>query len=356
MSRSAPQAPKLKISVRKDGTAMDLDDVDKRLMSSLQAGLPLVREPFARVAGNTGITLTETLERTNRLVNNRIIREITPIFDARALGYSSTLVVAKVDSENPQRAAAVVNAHPGVSHNYLQDHDFNLWFTIAIPRDSGLGLEGTLEKLMDETGAESMHPLPALTLFRSDQDLEADPGNEAFPDQAGAQPLDDLDIATVRTMQGPLDAIPRPFDYAAGEVGMPVDDFLAHLEGMTRRRLLRQVAAIPSHPEAASSARGTGLWMVPEADLPDVRRRVTSDPRVSLCHQSPVYEDWPHSVITVVHGRSKEDCRSILDSVADDCGIGAGKRSALHSPTDFKKVRLRFFTDDYRLWEESHRT
>ena len=66
------------------------------------------------------------------------------------------LVAAKVDSENPQRAAAIVNSHPGVSHNYLRTHDFNLWFTIATPPDSELGLPGTLEVLMRETGAESM--------------------------------------------------------------------------------------------------------------------------------------------------------------------------------------------------------
>ena len=79
------------------------------------------------------------LARTQRLLDGRIIREITPIFDTRALGYESMLVAAKVDSENPQRAAQIVNAHPGVSHNYLRTHDFNLWFTIATPPDSELG-------------------------------------------------------------------------------------------------------------------------------------------------------------------------------------------------------------------------
>ena len=57
------------------------------------------------------------------------------------------LVAAKVDAENPQRAAKIINSHPGVSHNYLRTHEFNLWFTIATPPDSELGLEGTLEVL-----------------------------------------------------------------------------------------------------------------------------------------------------------------------------------------------------------------
>ena len=82
------------------------------------------------------------MSRTQRLLDERIIREITPIFDTRALGYSSMLVAAKVDAENPQRAAKIINSHPGVSHNYLRNHDFNLWFTIATEPDSELGPRG----------------------------------------------------------------------------------------------------------------------------------------------------------------------------------------------------------------------
>ena len=87
------------------------------------------------------------MARVQRLLDERIIRQITPIFDTRALGYSSMLVAAKVDAEHPHRAAKVINEHPGVSHNYLRNHDFNLWFTIATEPDSELGLQGTLDVL-----------------------------------------------------------------------------------------------------------------------------------------------------------------------------------------------------------------
>ena len=97
------------------------------------------------------MTEDEAMERTRQLLDERIIREITPIFDTTALGYSSMLVAARVDAEHPHRAAAVINEHPGVSHNYLRNHDFNLWFTIATAPDSQLGLDGTLEVLQ---GAE----------------------------------------------------------------------------------------------------------------------------------------------------------------------------------------------------------
>ncbi|HEX2265884.1 MAG TPA: Lrp/AsnC family transcriptional regulator, partial [Solirubrobacterales bacterium] len=154
------KVPQSKARSRKDGAAIPLDETDKRLMNLLQSRFPLDPEPFALVASQANLELDDVLTRTQRLLDGRIIREITPIFDTRALGYDSMLVAAKVDAEHPQRAAKIVNAHPGVSHNYLRTHDFNLWFTIAVPPDSALGMAGTLEALMQQTGATSMRQLP----------------------------------------------------------------------------------------------------------------------------------------------------------------------------------------------------
>ena len=118
----------------------------------------------------------EVLRRVQRLIDDRIIRQVTPIFDTRVLGYSSMLVAAKIDPENPHRAAKIVNSHPGVSHNYLRNHDFNLWFTLATEPDSKLGLQGTLDVLQELTGAESIRQLPTLKLFKIRMDLEMEKG------------------------------------------------------------------------------------------------------------------------------------------------------------------------------------
>src|SRR5207245_10907351 len=89
--------------------------------------------------------------------------------------------------QSPHRAAHVINAHPGVSHNYLRNHDFNLWFTIATEPESELGLEGTLEVLAREAGAESMRQLPTLKLFKIRMDLEMEGDTEALASAAAAK-------------------------------------------------------------------------------------------------------------------------------------------------------------------------
>jgi siroheme decarboxylase len=161
-----------KIRSRKDGAAIPLDDLDRRLLNLMQGSFPITARPFRHVAELGGVDEADVMSRVQRLLDKRIIRQVTPIFDTRALGYSSMLVAAKVDPENPHRAAQVINEHPGVSHNYLRNHEFNLWFTIATEPDSKLGLEGTLEVLAREAKAESVRQLPTLKLFKIRMDLE----------------------------------------------------------------------------------------------------------------------------------------------------------------------------------------
>jgi siroheme decarboxylase len=352
--------PIAKVRSRKDGSAVPLDELDKKLLNLLQGSFPIDTRPFAHVAGLAGVPEEEVLGRTKRLLDERIIREITPIFDTRVLGYSSMLVAARVDPENPWRAAKVINSHPGVSHNYLRDHDFNIWFTIATEPGSPLGLDGTLDVLQRLTGAESVRQLPTLRLFKIRMDLEMEKGTDALAAAAEAidhrEPeaieLSDLDVAVIRATQGPMDVIPEPFAPAAAELGVSQPELLAHLESMRERRALRRVAAILFHRRAGFSANGMGVWRVPEERILELGPRMASFRGISHCYQRPTYADWPYSVFTMAHGRSKEECDAILDSIADDTGIE--DRRTLYSSTEFKKCRLRYFTDEHKRWEAEH--
>jgi siroheme decarboxylase len=351
-----------KLRSRKGGAAVPLDEADRRLMNLLQSRFALEPEPYGAIAAEAELDVDEAKERTQRLLDERIIREITPIFDTRALGYSSMLVAAKVDSEHPQRAARIINSHPGVSHNYLRTHEFNLWFTIATPPDSELGLEGTLDVLQRMTGAESIRQLPTLVLFKINMNLEMERGTEALaaevdaapPRELGRQPYDDRDVAVIRALQGPMRVVDRPYDDAAAEVGMATDAFLDHLRGMVDRKLLRRVAAILFHRRAGFSANGMGVWRVPEDRVLETGRRMAAVRGISHCYQRPTYRDWPYSVFTMAHGRSKQECDAILDRIADEHGLHGDDRAVLYSSTEYKKVRLRYFTEDYAQWESEH--
>jgi DNA-binding Lrp family transcriptional regulator len=350
-----------KLRARKDGAAIPLDDIDKRLLNLMQGQFPIARRPYQHVAAQAGIAEQELLNRVQHLLDERIIRQVTPIYDTRALGYSSMLVAAKVDPENPWRAANVINEHPGVSHNYLRNHEFNIWFTIATEPDSPLGLEATLTKLGELAGAESIRQLPTIKLFKIRMDLEMEAGTEtlaqpmaeaAEPAETEAQPYDEFDRAVIRATQGNLPVVTEPYEQAAQELGISQEDLLAHLEGMQERRLLRRVAAILFHRRAGFSANGMGVWKVPDEKIMEMGIQMSTFRGISHCYQRPTYADWPYSVFTMAHGRSKEECDAILDSIAEATGIT--ERSTLYSSTEFKKIRLLYFTEAYRDWERTN--
>jgi DNA-binding Lrp family transcriptional regulator len=354
--------PTPKIRSRKLGAAIALDEFDKRLLNQMQGSFPIAERPYAEVASALGVDEAVVLRRVQELIDERIIRQVTPIFDTRAFGYGSMLVAAKVDPEHPWRAAKIVNSHPGVSHNYLRNHDFNMWFTIAVEERSKLGLQGTLDVLQELTGAESIRQLPTLKLFKIRMDLDMEGGTDALaksvgeavePVELGKQPYDEFDVAVVRATQGDLPVVSEPYAAAAREVGVPVERLLEHLHGMVERRLLRRVAAILFHRRAGFSANGMGVWRVPDDRIAEYGPRMAAFRGISHCYERPTYEDWRYQIFTMAHGRSKEECDAILDAIEAELP-DIQERATLYSSTEFKKVRLLYFTDDFANWEREH--
>ncbi len=353
-------SPTPKIRSRKDGAAVALDDVDRRVLNLMQGSFPLAPRPYAAVAAEAQLAEAEVMARVRRLLDDRIIRQVTPIYDTRALGYGSMLVAAKIDPEHPWRAAKIVNSHPGVSHNYLRNHEFNMWFTLAVERDSKLGMQGTLDVLQELTGAESIRQLPTLKLFKIRMDLEMQGDTKSLATEGVAQApvelegvaYDDFDVAVIRATQGDLPVVSEPYAAAAAELGITPAALLEHMAGMKERGILRRVAAILYHRRAGFSANGMGVWKVPDDRIAELGPRMASFRGISHCYQRPTYEDWPYSIFTMAHGRSKEECDAILDAIADEFAIT--ERATLYSSTEFKKIRLLYFTDEFRDWEAQH--
>jgi siroheme decarboxylase len=352
--------PTPKIRSRKEGAAVALDDVDRKVLNVMQGKFPLQSRPYAAVGQLAELTEDEVMARVQKLLADRIIRQVTPIYDTRALGYGSMLVAAKVDPVHPWRAAKIINSHPGVSHNYLRNHDFNMWFTLAVEGDSKLGLQGTLDVLQELTGAESIRQLPTLKLFKIRMDLEMEGDTKSLSTEGVAEepvelegvPYDEFDIAVIRATQGDLPVVAEPFAPAAAQLGITEAALLEHMAGMKERGILRRVAAILFHRRAGFSANGMGVWKVPDEQIAEFGPRMASFRGISHCYQRPTYEDWPYSIFTMAHGRSKEECDAILDAIAGEFDIS--ERATLYSSTEFKKIRLLYFTNDFKDWEAQH--
>jgi len=337
------------------------DTADAALLGILQESMPFAERPFAEIGSRCGLTEDETLARVRDLKETKVIRQISAIFDTRSLGYASSLVAAKIVPERLDAAVAVINSHPGVSHNYLRNHSFNLWYTIAVPPTSRLGLEGTVDLLHRLSGAESTRLLPTLRLFKIgvkfDVEGAARPDDQETPayteaNRSETTVLTEFEIAFVRVMQRDLALVPAPFVAVAEELGISFADAAEMHERFLTSGRMRRFAAVLHHRRAGFGANAMGVWAGP-ADDPDALRRLGETMAgfraVSHCYQRPSYPEWPYNLFTMVHGKSVEACEQTLTAIAEATGIT--DRHALYSTKEFKKVRVRYFTDEEAKWE-----
>ncbi len=324
-----------------------MDSLDKKLLTTIQTALPLLPRPFEELGKELGLSESEVLSRLKALKAEGILRQLSAIFDTRALGYQSTLVAAKYPPERLVQAALIINQHPGVSHNYERDHDFNLWYTIAVP--PGGSLVGTVEGLAKRTQALSNRMLPTLRLFKIGVKLDltgdGDPGGEVYDEanqrKARAHRLTPEDIALVRELQEDLALTPEPFHEIAKRLGCPVESLLNHVKALKDAGVMRRFAGIIRHREAGFKANAMGVWVVPEDRVDQVGKTMASFPEVSHCYQRPTYPDWPYSLFTMIHARTQEECQATASRLSESTGIR--KYALLRSLREFKKTRVKYF-------------
>jgi DNA-binding Lrp family transcriptional regulator len=338
------------------------DATDAALLGVLQETVPFTGHPFADLGKRCGLSEDETLARVKALKEGKVIRQISAIFDTRSLGYASSLVAAKIAPEKLDAAVAAINSHPGVSHNYLRNHEFNLWYTIAVPPTGKLGLDGTVDLLHRLSGAETTRLLPTLRLFkigvRFDVEGSAKPDDQSAPayteaNRQEAGPLTAKEIEFVRLMQRDLPIIPEPFVAVAKELGISFEEAAEMHRHFLSTGRMRRFAAVLHHRKAGFGANAMGVWAGPQNDPAALRKlgeTMAGFRAVSHAYQRPSYPDWPYNLFTMVHGRNEEECEQTLSAIAEATGIT--DRHALYSTKEFKKVRVRYFTDEEMKWEE----
>ncbi len=141
-----------------------MDQMDRKILDIIQTEIPIAPNAFKIVANQAGTTEKDLLSRINALKNKGIIRRIGGSFDSAGLGYHSVLVAAKVPKNKLPATVEMLNKYTGVTHNYLRDHEYNLWFTLTASSETRV--YEIIEILKDKTGVKKMTPLPSLQKFK----------------------------------------------------------------------------------------------------------------------------------------------------------------------------------------------
>jgi len=141
-----------------------MDVINYKLLEIIQDGFPVSSEPYKDLATSLGVSEAEIIDRIRKLQKQGVIRRLGAIFDSRKLGYKSTLCAIKVPEEQIKPVAEIINSYPGVTHNYLREHEYNMWFTLIAP--SNERIDQICNEIISKSGISDLMQLPAKRFFK----------------------------------------------------------------------------------------------------------------------------------------------------------------------------------------------
>ena len=145
-------------------SAVPLEPEDRKILTAIQAEFPLSRTPYRDIAARTGLGEEEVLERVRALRERRLIRRIGGVISSKKMGLTGTLVAMKVPRERIDEVAAVVNAFSSVTHNYLREYEYNMWFTVTA--NSKQEIDDVLSQIKEQTGIVDLLDLPSTRTYK----------------------------------------------------------------------------------------------------------------------------------------------------------------------------------------------
>lgn len=307
--------------------------------------------PYGSLCEGLAIDEASVRDRIKTLKEQRLVRQISAIFNTGALGYRSSLVAAAVPENELEHAAAVINRYPGVSHNYHRPGEFSMWYTIAVP--PGQDLEATVKGLASASGGWPTLILPALKKYKLAVVLDV--LEEAEPEAAESSPQVPLmewksmflhseeNVRIVRCIQEDLPLVERPFQVWAKSLDMTEQTLLTLMGQWIEEGVIRRFAAVLNHRQVGFSANGMLVWDCPVNRMDETGLILASHPEVSHCYHRPAHPDWPFNLYAMIHGRNMEDCRRIAERLGES--IQLPEYRILFSAKEYKKIRLKLFWD-----------
>ena len=327
-----------------------LGESDKELLNEIQWTFPLVTRPFDTIAKKFDTTPEIIKEKLNNLKEIGVLRQLSAIFDTRKLGYTSSLVAMEIEHDKLDYVASQINRHPGVSHNYERDHQFNLWFTLAVP--PGVDLNSELEKFNVLKGIKKVRMLPTLQLFKIGVKLDMvdDKKHEVAPTEEKKEiknikfePTEE-DKDFIRELQKDMEIIDEPFVNAAKNLGITEDELFSKMKHYESMGVLRRFAAILRHRQVGFTANGMIVWKVPEDRITSVGETLGSFPQVSHCYERPTYDDWPYNVFSMIHCKTQDEANDVAKTIQNQ--INVDEFRILFSSREFKKTRVEYFVEN----------
>ncbi len=336
-----------------------LGPVDRTLLGEIQLHVPIIRRPFQVLGEKFGLSEQQCLERIHGLKAAQLIRQLSGILDAPALGYHITRVAMKVDIARVEEAARLIRQYPGVFHLESRNDAFNVWVGIAVPPSDAF--EQVVKILQTLAQADEVIALPALRVYKRgpkrdpidqggvfDDPLEMD---EMLPQTGVRSQVSESDIRLFRIVQEELPLLEMPYAVWAEQAELTEEALFAWLKKMQHVGYLRRIAAIPIRHNETHPASTMLVWQVPQEQTDTIGEQMALFREVNHCSRRPIFPHWPYSLFTLIRAESPAACIHVVKRMEER--IGQFPHKHLFTTKEYQRAVVKFFSPQLeRWWEE----
>lgn len=314
---------------------------DRAMLNALQRDFPLLDDPWPVLAERVACSEAVLLQRLQHWRDQGAILRVGPVFTPNRVG-ASCLAAFAVDAADLDRAVARVNQHPGVNHNYLREHRYNLWFVMHA-RDA-VEREQALDQLAADIGAPLIR-LPMTHAFHLDLGFDLFTGERhRHAAESPAEPvaLTDVQMRQVARLQQGLPLCADPWRRLCEGDETEARALLAQTKAWLEQGVIRRFGVIVAHRQQGYTANAMVVWDVPDADVDRAGEWLAARDGVHLCYarqrQRP---EWPYNLFCMIHGRTRAETDARIADLNRDAPFSASGHAVLYSTQAFKQEGAR---------------
>lgn len=284
----------------------------------------IAERPFAIIARILKSSEANVLKRTRALVKLGVIRRLGVSINWRAIGKAGTLVAAHIEQDDLKNVISAVNKLKGVSHNYLREHHYNLWFTLRA--DSQKQLDAILKKLSKRFGA-AFNSLPVVRVFKLDARFDATSSGKRLlsaryrcPLNAERCPLSAIDKRLLTGLQEGLKVVKQPFNFL-GKDAFENYDSLIHIAEMIHSGVINRLGAMVNHNKLGFAANAMFACEAKKSRAIKIGEKLAALGIASHCYERKRFKGWPYNIFAMMHGSNMADIRKTVEKFVKKEGI-----------------------------------
>ena len=318
------------------------------LLNDWQQRLPLCSRPFLAMARQHGCGEAELIAQLERAQRAGQVSRLGGVFGAGA-GGSALLCALVVPAARLEAVAALVNAVPGVNHNYEREHHYNLWFVITAPEPA---LIASRLQALERDGGLTPLRLPMRRAYRINLGFDLRRGSAAALAPDAGEPAPRSALAQVADADRPLAALleeglpllPQPYAAWAQRLGWSEARVLQTLQAWLDQGVLRRLGVIVRHHELGIAANAMCVFDLPDDQVDAHGERLAAQAGVSLCYRRERAPGWPYNLFCMIHGRERAQVQQTLAQARAAAGLEAAPQAQLFSRRRFKQCGARYFS------------